>query len=158
MKGVHAMAKNPHPIENELAAIVAEAEAAIDRSDLPVSLPDGAGHVRYSTRSEKGLCLLKSDAKAWFRDLTGDLPERIRETLCCQGYTKIDTEEERKELAEKLTTAICALIPLKFTPLILLLSGLIKKAVMAILNWLAKESGDWCENVKCALPSLPCLK
>lgn len=148
---------NLKQLTDELTKIKNDGDKAIDGAkDLTLlggtvpGLQAKAGAAAPAVVADK-----KKESKSWFRKLIDGLLDTVRNAICCHGLTEIDSEEERKAIAEKLLKAILDSIPLPYRLVAkLLLKGLIRKAILKILEYLKGQGDRICDGVSCSLSPL----
>jgi hypothetical protein len=139
-------------LKAELEDIKSEGEAKIEQaSDKQV-----LGPALWASGGAAAAKTSKKKSKSWFRKLIDGLLDTVRKAICCAGVTEIDTDEERKALADKLLKAVLETIPLPYRLIAkALLKGLIKRAILRVLEYLAGLGDKLCEGISCTLSPLP---
>ena len=90
--------------------------------------------------------------KQYVRLLSAELSEKVKQVICCYGYTQIDEPEEREKVADKITKAIGEAIPAPYDVAWPVLKPLVRAIVLELLEKAAERGADFCKNVKkCAL-------
>lgn len=145
-----------------LRSIIDEGKAAIDlvESDAEITpvgplgvetLALARGHWRNGRLRDQD----KEETKAFFETMVGGLLDKVKRTICLKGIPLIDEVDELKALADKVSDAVMDVIPIGKQIIKFLLKNLIKKAVLAILTYLAGLGEDWCDGVGDDLAPLP---
>lgn len=135
----------------ELRAIKNEGTTVIEGA-TPKTLVGAAAAMKAELGALK---VRKSDTQSWFRKLIDGLLETVQKAICCHGYTVIDEPAERKKLAEILLKAVLGNIPTPYRLIAkLLLKGLIRRAILHVLEYLATLGDKLCEGVTCTLSPL----
>ena len=94
----------------------------------------------------KGLNLRK-----YIELLSSELPEKVKQAICCYGYTCIDDAEERKRIADKITDAIGNAIPPQYKLLWPIAKPFVSRIVRELIDQAAEQGDEFCKDVTCAL-------
>lgn len=141
-------------LRSELSALKKEGKSLIEGADAK-SFVAGKVAALSLAGNLKALITRKKDSQSWFSKLMDGLLENIRQAICCHGYTEIDEEAEREQLADKLLKAVLNAIPAPYNLIAkLLLKKTIRKAIRKVLDYLAGQGEKMCEGVACTLSPL----
>ena len=94
------------------------------------------------------------DIDDYLTKFSNELQEKVKQAICCYGYTQIDDDEERRKIADKITQGFGDLIPYPYKLAWPIMRHIVFEFVLERLNDASAIGKTYCEGVECTLAPL----
>jgi hypothetical protein len=92
--------------------------------------------------------------KIYLKKLDIELPDILKKAICHYGYNQIDSEEERKKVADIILKKLEKLIPPEYKPLWPIIKPVINIIILELLNKAAEKGAAFCKGVSYTISPL----